>query len=93
VSAERRASYFTQHVTSQVNALRKVQLKEGGNMQLALMERHLPQVTAEQRAESDRVKRIRKLRWVGMDDEARVLQGVFDPEHADSVLAIPHATD
>ena len=57
------------------------------------MERHLPQVTAEQRAESDRVKRIRKLRWVGMDDEARVLQGVFDPEHADSVLAIPHATD
>jgi hypothetical protein len=45
------------------------------------------------RAESDRVKRIRKLRWVGLDDEARVLQGVFDPEHADSVLAIPHATD
>jgi len=62
-------------------------------MQLALMERHLPQVTAEQRAESDRVKRIRKLRWVGRDDEARVLQGVFDPEHADSVLAFPHATD
>jgi phage protein U len=53
----------------------------------------LPQVTAEQRAESDRVKQIRKLRWVGRDDEARVLQGVFDPEHADSVLAIPHATD
>ena len=62
-------------------------------MQTALMERHLPQVTAEQRAESDRVKQIRKLRWVGKDDEARVLQGVFDPEHADSVLAIPHATD
>ena len=62
-------------------------------MQTALMERHLPQVTAEQRAESDRVKRIRKLRWVGMDEEARLLQGMFDPEHADSVLAIPHATD
>jgi hypothetical protein len=62
-------------------------------MQIALMERHLPQVTAEQLAESIRIKRIRKLRWVGMDDEARVLQGVFDPEHADSVLAIPHATD
>jgi phage protein U len=53
----------------------------------------LPQVTAEQLAESIRIKRIRKLRWVGMDDEARVLQGVFDPEHADNVLAIPHATD
>jgi len=62
-------------------------------MQIAFMERHLPQVTAEQLAESIRIKRIRKLRWVGRDDEARVLQGVFDPEHADSVLAIPHATD
>jgi phage protein U len=62
-------------------------------MRMALVKKALPQVTAEQRAESDRVKRIRKLRWVGRDDEARVLQGVFDPEHADSVLAIPHATD
>ena len=62
-------------------------------MQIAFMERHLPQVTAEQLAESIRIKRIRKLRWVGMDNEVRVLQGVFDPEHADSVLAIPHATD
>ena len=62
-------------------------------MQIAFMERHLPQVTAEQLAESIRIKRLRKLRWVGRDDEARVLQGVFDPEHADSVLAIPHATD
>ena len=59
----------------------------------AVLEKALPQVTAEQRAESDRLKRVRKLRWVGMDDEARVLQGVFDPEHADRVLAIPHATD
>ena len=62
-------------------------------MQIAFMERHLPQVTAEQLAESIRIKRIRKLRWVGRDDEARVLQGMFDPEHADSILAIPHATD
>jgi len=57
------------------------------------MERSVPQVTAEQLAESIRIKRIRKLRWVGMDDEARLLQGKFDPEHADHVLAIPHATD
>jgi hypothetical protein len=57
------------------------------------MEKSLPQVTAEQLAESIRIKRIRKLRWVGMDDEARAAQGMFDPEHADSVLAIPHATD
>jgi phage protein U len=68
-------------------------MREEENMRMALVKKALPQVTAEQRAESDRVKRIRKLRWVGMDDEARVLQGVFDPEHADSVLAIPHATD
>ena len=63
------------------------------NVQIVSMERSVPQVTAEQLAESIRIKRIRKLRWVGMDDEARLLQGVFDPEHADSVLAIPHATD
>jgi len=62
-------------------------------MQMAALEKVLPQVTAEQRAESDRLKRVRKLRWVGMDDEARLLQGVVDPEHADRVLAIPHATD
>jgi phage protein U len=62
-------------------------------VQMAVPEKTLPQVTAEQRAENDRLKRVRKLRWVGMDDEARVLQGVFDPEHADRVLAIPHATD
>jgi phage protein U len=68
-------------------------MREEESMQMAFVKKALPQVTAEQRAESDRVKRIRKLRWVGMDDEARVLQGVFDPEHADSVLAIPHATD
>jgi len=57
------------------------------------MERSSPQVTAEQLAESVRIKRIRKLRWVGMDGEARLLQGMVDPEHADHVLAIPHATD
>jgi hypothetical protein len=28
-----------------------------------------------------------------MDDEARLLEGMYDPEHADHVLAIPHATD
>ena len=60
---------------------------------MQIMERSSPQVTAEQLAESVRIKRIRKLRWVGMDDEARLLQGMVDPEHADRVLAIPHATD
>jgi len=71
-----------------------VQIKDKeDNVQIVSMERSVPQVTAEQLAESIRIKRIRKLRWVGMDDEARLLQGVFDPEHADSVLAIPHATD
>jgi hypothetical protein len=63
------------------------------NVQIVMMEISSPQVTAEQLAESIRIKRIRKLRWVGMDEEARLLQGMFDPEHADSVLAIPHATD
>jgi hypothetical protein len=62
-------------------------------VQIMTREISVPQVTAEQLAESIRIKQIRKLRWVGMEDEARLLQGMFDPEHADSVLAIPHATD
>jgi hypothetical protein len=52
-----------------------------------------PQISAEQRAENELVKRIRKLRWIGMDDEARTLQRKLGPRRADSVLAAPVDTD
>jgi hypothetical protein len=42
------------------------------------------------------VKLIRKLRWMGMDDEARGLQNELEQRRAtaaDSVLATPHETD
>jgi hypothetical protein len=42
------------------------------------------------------VKLIRKLRWMGMDDEAQGLQNELEQRHAtaaDSVLATPHETD
>jgi hypothetical protein len=80
-------------VTSPINALGKVQLKERWKHANRAHGETLTAAYGEQRAESDHLKRIRKLRWVDMDDEARMLQGVFDPEHADSVLAIPDATD
>jgi hypothetical protein len=62
-------------------------------MDMFVREERSPQVSAEQHAKSELMKRIRKLRWIGMDDEARVLQRALDPPHADSVLAMPHDTD
>lgn len=62
-------------------------------MQLIVGEERLPQVSARQRTDNELVKRIRKLRWIGMDDEARSLQRALDPREADSVLAMPYDTD
>jgi hypothetical protein len=40
------------------------------------------------------IKRIRKLRWIGLDDEARALeQTLTRPSAASPVLAFPHQTD
>ena len=44
---------------------------------------------------NDLVKRIRKLRWMGMEDEAERLQREFTERCADSdcVIATPRETD
>ena len=34
-----------------------------------------PQVSLEQQSSSELIKRVRKLRWMGMEDEAQALQG------------------
>jgi hypothetical protein len=52
-----------------------------------------PDVSPEQREARERVKRIRKLRWIGMEQEAQRLQAALgNGEMAGSVLAGSHET-
>ena len=55
--------------------------------------RDIPDVSAEQRASSDRIKLIRKLRWIGMESEARRLQSAPPVVPLDSPLAKLHEAD
>ena len=53
-------------------------------------------VTPEQRAAREVVKLIRKLRWIGMEEEADQLQTAlsgFPSDKRASLLAGPHSTD
>ncbi len=48
------------------------------------------------RVSNEMIKLIRKLRWIGMDDEAQKLQTELTQREAaadDSVVATPHETD
>lgn len=50
-----------------------------------------PQVSSEQQAAAELTKRIRKLRWVGMEDEARALQhALAGARRAPNGLASPN---
>ena len=53
------------------------------------------EVSAEQRTSSELVKRIRKLRWMGMEREAEAWQATLcrRERSTDSVLAAPPDTD
>ena len=52
------------------------------------------EVSAEQRASNAIIKRIRKLRWIGMDEEARQIQrSLRSISSTDVVLAGPCDTD
>ena len=60
------------------------------------LERTVADVTPEQRAAREVVKLIRKLRWVGLETEAKELQAVlsgFTADKRESLLAGPHSTD
>ena len=60
----------------------------------SLMKLEPPDVTAEQRESNDLIKRIRKLRWMGMEGEAEQLQlALAGVPRADSVIAQPLETD
>ena len=53
----------------------------------------LPDVSPEQKTSSEMIKLIRKLRWIGLDDEARRLQAALPVPHRDIVLGLPPETD
>jgi hypothetical protein len=52
--------------------------------------------TSQENDSSECIKLIRKLRWIGLDEEANRLQQAlrtFAPEGRDAVLADPRGTD
>jgi hypothetical protein len=52
--------------------------------------------TAEERQPDEVIKLIRKLRWIGLEREARELQHVLEGSscrHRGSLVAGPHSTD
>ena len=54
------------------------------------------EVTAEQRGSAEVIKLIRKLRWIGLETEARELQDVlggFPSPRNGTLVAGPHSTD
>ena len=59
-------------------------------------EQQPPDTSAKHRASNELVKLIRKLRWMGMEEEAKGLQTELERRHAtaaDTVLATPRETD
>ena len=65
-------------------------------METLLRQQECPDVSMEQRRSSELVKRIRKLRWMGLEGEARRMQAqlaLCGGTRADSVLAAPPETD
>jgi hypothetical protein len=53
-----------------------------------------PDISAQQRTSNELVKRIRKLRWIGMEEEAWALQQQARRlPCSNPVLAAPHETD
>jgi hypothetical protein len=54
----------------------------------------MPNVSSDETVSNDLVKQVRKLRWIGMDVEARLLQSTLRRmQAADVVLGVPSDTD
>jgi hypothetical protein len=63
-------------------------------MQTVRNGRQPPDLSAEQRLSSDLAKRIRKLRWLGMQQEAEQLQMTLRRvPHTECVIVVPRDTD
>jgi hypothetical protein len=77
---------------SKKSAMQKILGKP--SMETPPRQQERPDVSIEQRRSSELVKRIRKLRWMGMEEEAeRVETALSGISPSDSVLAAPHETD
>jgi hypothetical protein len=65
-------------------------------MEMRVEQQQPPETSVVNRASNELIKLIRKLRWMGMEEEAAGLQkelGQRHPTDADSVLATPRDTD
>ena len=63
---------------------------------MSLTQQKPPDISSEQRKSNELVRLIRKLRWMGMEEEAGRVQTELAQcgvRRADSVLATPHETD
>ena len=63
---------------------------------MSLKQQKASDISADQRTSNELVKLIRKLRWMGMEEEADRVQTELAQcgvRRADSVLATPHKTD
>jgi hypothetical protein len=66
----------------------------GSPVEMRSVVRSRPDVSVEERLASEFAKRIRKLRWMGMEDEAQQLQcSLRDARVTDTLLAAPHGKD
>jgi hypothetical protein len=58
------------------------------------MEESVPDVSTEQRASNEFVKLVRKLRWMGMETEAKQVElAMCRLPAVDTVLSTPYETD
>ncbi len=65
-------------------------------MEISLEQQKPPDTSLAQSTSNELVKRIRKLRWIGMEEEAEQLMKELAQRHGtatDSVLAPPGETD
>lgn len=54
----------------------------------------IPDVPLEQRKSDELIKRVQKLRWMGLEEEASTTQRLLaEIPHAERVLAVPCETD
>jgi len=61
-------------------------------MELHVKDPDLPDVSAEQRASNEMTKLIRKLRWMGMENEAERIRSVLKSvPHLDAVMKLSEA--
>jgi hypothetical protein len=63
-------------------------------LKLVSRQRQLPEASAHEEAKNEFVKRVRKLPWIGEEEEAEKAQlALGEKTPSDSVLAMPRETD